>query len=294
MINLLKELNFSDKEARVYLALLEMGPSSVSSVARKAKINRTTAYDILEELASKKLVRMAEQRGKMIYVAESPENIQKVLTEESERYKKMADKAQTALPELKGIYSEIEKKPIVKFYEGLDGLKELYEDSLNNNNDKTILAYTSSADLQEVIWSYIEEYYRRRKEKGISIRAIMPTNEYSLKLKKIGKDFLREVRLVPPDRFNFSPEIYLYDNKLTLMSLREKFGVYIESKEIVEALKKAYELSWEAAKRYDQEIEEKIKNNEEIFLAKGKETQKKKLDKLTMLRLKQLEEGARM
>ncbi len=96
-------------------------------------------------------------------------------------------------------------------------------------------------------------------------------------MKKVQKEFLREVRLVPPDKFGFSPEIYLYDNKMTVMSLREKFGVYIESPEIVGALKKAYELAWEAAGKYDQEIEAKMAAGEEITLAKGKEVYNKKI-----------------
>ena len=47
----LKSLGFSEKEARVYLALLELGPSTTTEIARKSKINRTTGYDILESLA---------------------------------------------------------------------------------------------------------------------------------------------------------------------------------------------------------------------------------------------------
>ncbi len=149
MQNILKEAGFSEKEARVYLALMEMGPSSVTQVARKADINRTTGYDILEGLVSKKLVRSAEKKGKMIYVAENPENIQKLLEEESKRLNLMSDKIGQIMPELKSMYTEIEKKPIVKFYEGLDGLKALYEDSLTCT--ETIHSYTSSEDLNQML-----------------------------------------------------------------------------------------------------------------------------------------------
>jgi hypothetical protein len=34
------ELGFGDKEAKVYLALLELGPSSTTEISRLAKINR--------------------------------------------------------------------------------------------------------------------------------------------------------------------------------------------------------------------------------------------------------------
>ena len=252
MYNELKQVGFTDKEARVYLALIELGPSSVSEVARKAQINRTTGYDILEALVAKKLARSAEKRGKMIYVAENPDNIKKNLEEESQRYKIMAEKVNGIMPELKSLYTEIEKKPIVKFYEGIKGLKALYEDSLNSSEG--LRAYTSTDDLKKIMGEYAEDYFQKRTDKKIVIRSIMPDSEYSRHLKSVGKEFLRDVRLVPPDKFNFSPEIYIYDDKLTLMSLRERFGVYIESKEIADALKTAFELAWERAGVYDSEI----------------------------------------
>jgi len=251
MIKELKEAGFSDNEAKVYLALLELGLSSVSEVARKAKINRTTGYDVLESLVGQKLARTALKKGKMMYVAENPENIERNLKEESEKYKNKAEKVGRLMPDLKSMYSEIEKKPIVKYYEGIDGLKSLYEDSLTSHEG--LRAYTSTEDLKDVMGDYAEEYFKRRRDKGVAIRAIMPTSKYSLELKKVGEKFLRQVHLVPPDRFAFSPEIYIYDNKMTVMSLREKFGVYIESKEIADALKIAFELAWEKAGEYDVE-----------------------------------------
>ena len=255
MLNQLKELGFSDKEAKVYLALLEMGPSSVSEVARQAKINRTTGYDILEALAGRKLVRSATKKRRVIYVAENPESIKRLLEEEATRYKNMANKVSKVMPELKAMYTEIEKKPIVKFYEGLDGLKALYEDSLTSHEE--IRSYTSSADLERELGNYAEDYFKRRAQKKIPIRAIAPTAKYGIHLKSVQDKFLRNVKLVPPEKFSFSPEIYIYDDKLTVMSLKEKFGVYIQSKEIAQALKTAYELAWEAACKYDRENDKK-------------------------------------
>ncbi|MDP2917995.1 MAG: helix-turn-helix domain-containing protein, partial [bacterium] len=52
----LTNLGLSDKEAACYLALLELGPSTVSEIAGLAKINRTTGYDILESLANYGLI----------------------------------------------------------------------------------------------------------------------------------------------------------------------------------------------------------------------------------------------
>ncbi|KKP80168.1 MAG: hypothetical protein A2271_03715 [Candidatus Moranbacteria bacterium RIFOXYA12_FULL_35_19] len=275
MNNKLEELGFNKKEARVYMALLESGPAPVSKIARLAKINRTTGYDILERLVGKKLVRPSKKSGKIVYIAENPENIQKLLEEEANNYLRMSKKACELLPNLKSLYLEIENKPIVKFYEGLEGLKSLYEDSLTSSEE--IRSYTSTTDLNEVLGKYAEDYFSRRSSKNISIRSIVPVAEYGIKLKRNGPKLKRYVKLVPSDRFGFSPEIYIYDNKLTVMSLRERFGVYIESKEISEALKKSYELAWEQADKYDRKIEEDIKAGKEITLTKNGKLYKKSL-----------------
>jgi hypothetical protein len=82
----------------------------------------------------------------------------------------------------------------------------------------------------------------------------LPDTEFGKLVKKKSKEYLRTVHLIPKEKFDFSPEIYLYDNKLAVMSLKEKFGFTLESKEIVDALKVAWELAWERAAEYDKEI----------------------------------------
>ena len=62
----LKKLNFSDKEARVYLALLELGEAPVQKIAEKAKVNRATTYVILESLKKKTAARTIKKQKRKI------------------------------------------------------------------------------------------------------------------------------------------------------------------------------------------------------------------------------------
>jgi len=48
MINELEKLGLNEKEARVYLALLELGESNIQGLSAKSSVKRTTVYDILE------------------------------------------------------------------------------------------------------------------------------------------------------------------------------------------------------------------------------------------------------
>ena len=77
----LEGIGFSKRETSVYLALLELGKATVSQIARKANINRTTGYDILDNLVNKRLVSVSGKEPKQEYVAESPEGIIELLEE---------------------------------------------------------------------------------------------------------------------------------------------------------------------------------------------------------------------
>jgi sugar-specific transcriptional regulator TrmB len=78
--------------------------------------------------------------------------------------------------------------------------------------------------------------------------------EEGLERKSHDKEEMREMAFVPKDKYYFSPEINIYDNKVMIASWREKLGIIIESTEIADAMKKIYELSWAEAKRLDKEF----------------------------------------
>ena len=68
-------LGFTQKEVVVYLSLLALGKGTVATITRKAGINRTTCYDFLAGLVTKKLISISGKEPKQEYVAESPERI---------------------------------------------------------------------------------------------------------------------------------------------------------------------------------------------------------------------------
>jgi sugar-specific transcriptional regulator TrmB len=247
----LLNLGFSQKEASVYLALLELGQRTVSPIGRLAGINRTTAYDILEGLSAKGLVSVSGKEPVQEYVAESPEKILKLLDEQLKKDQTNLQQAQNLVPQLKSMHN-ISDRPRVKFYEGTEGLKQVYEDTLTAK--ETILAYANVNEMHKALPDYFPKYYQRRTKKGIHIRAVLPSNEAGIERANQDKEEARESALVPPDKYYFSPEINIYDNKVMIASWKEKLGIIIESKEIAEAMKTIFVLAWDEAKRQDSNI----------------------------------------
>ncbi len=247
----LEYIGFSEKEVLVYLALLSLGRGTVTQISRKAGINRPTGYHILASLEVKEIVKISGKEPKQEYVAESPDQIEKLLSKKIENDQAYITKARKIIPQLKSIHN-ITDRPKVLFYEGKEGLEKVYEDTLTST--EPIRAYASVDNMHMGLPGYFPEYYRRRAGKGIAIRAIIPNTEIGLERKNLDKKEMRETALIPRDVFNFSPEINIYDDKVMIASWKERLGIIIESSEIADAMKKIYELAWAEAKRLDNEL----------------------------------------
>ncbi len=240
------KLGFSPKEAGVYLTLLELGPSTAAEIARKAGINRTTSYDILESLAGNGLVILTGSKIQK-YSAENPEKVLKFLEDNIKQAQNRLNEAQMLLPELLSLFSTKEK-PKIRFYDGTDGMKEAFEDTLTAKDE--ILAFAVGADMFKSLGrDYFKNYFKKRAEKNIKVRVIAPDDPGSRDVVLNDKKELRMSLLVPKDKFYFSIEMNIYNNKIMIASWKEKFAIIIESEEISGAQRKIFELAWEGAKR---------------------------------------------
>lgn len=249
--NALQNIGLNQKESDVYFTLLTIGSGTVSEIAKRSNINRTTGYDILNSLSNKGLVVISGKEPKQEYRCENPDKILKFLKRDIEKKQEDFRYAEILLPELKSIYKS-GARPQVKFYEGKEGLEEVYEDTLTAT--EPIRAYATVDDMHNALPNYFPKYYKRRADKGISIRAIIPKTEIGEERGERDKLEKRETAFVPPDKYYFSPEINIYDNKVMIASWREKLGIIIESTEIADAMKKIYELAWDRAKELDKEL----------------------------------------
>ncbi|MSU55729.1 MAG: hypothetical protein EXS51_00255 [Candidatus Taylorbacteria bacterium] len=247
----LHSLGFGEKEAVVYVALLELGRGTVTQISRKAGINRTTGYDILDSLSNKGVVNVSGKEPKQEYSAEPPESVIAYLRKEAEAARERITRAEALLPELRSVHAT-QNRPKIKFYEGTEGLKQVYEDTLTSA--EAIRAYANVDDMHKGLPNYFPEYYKRRAGAGIAIRAIVPSTLIARARSSYNEEEKREIAFVPEDKYYFSPEINIYDNKVMIASWREKLGVIIESAEIADAMKKIYELAWAEAKRLDKTL----------------------------------------
>lgn len=247
MVDIMNEINkklenigFSKKKADIYLALLELGEAGVIEISKKTNIKRTTVYNILPELTSEGLVKKGIKNKKRIFYVEDPGKIKNELEEKLQR-------ANTLLPELLAIQNILPNKPKITYYEGLGGAKDLYQDTLNSliPGDE-ILSYTGLTDFYKLLPKDLAKWYiSERVKKKIRIKIISPDSETAREWQNNAQKELREIKIVKNSKFNFNADTEIYGNKIALISYKENFmGVIIESKEINQMQRMAFELMW--------------------------------------------------
>lgn len=245
----LKELNFSDKEISVYLSLLELETAEASDIAEHTGLNRSTIYLTLEFLQKRGLVSVYKEEGSVTkFVMTPPERILQLVEESAKKYSALVGKAHNIMPELKSRYRGNSSKPKVRLFEGGEGLITAYEETLTSTEE--ILAYASIENMHKALPGYFPEYYKRRAAAGIPIKSIHPDTPEARERVTHDQAEKRNSALVPGDKYAFSPEINIFNNKIIFMSLVEKFALVIESQELADALKKIFDLSWQEAQRY--------------------------------------------
>lgn len=236
----LAQFGLQYKEDDVYLSLLELGQASVAQIAKKAGIKRTTTYDVLASLIKKGLVRETIQGKKRLFYAEPPEKIGKLLEEKQKKLNEL-------LPALNSIYNITGSKPKIRYYEGKDGLIEVYQDTFNYKGE--IVGFLAERIIIHLGEKFYNEYQKKRKEAQITHRLIGPDTKEIRELKRLSQgDRKRVVKILPKDKFPFSIEMNIYGNKIAFMSLKEEMGIIIESNEIADNMRLLFNLAWNGAK----------------------------------------------
>ena len=181
------------------------------------------------------------RRGrKTVYIAEDPRVLRDGLEEKRQTLERM-------LPELLSVANFLDNKPTIRYFEGFEGIKDVYKDTLHYP-DQELLAWVSDDAIQDFDEEFLNEYYLpRRLAKKIWVRAIAPDRPYMQVYQGLDEKSLRRTKLTSTARFPLLVEINLYGgNRIAVMSFAEKLGLIIESQRIYATLKSVFEMNWES------------------------------------------------
>jgi len=223
----LKHFGLDGKEIAVYLAALTLKDASLLRIASYAKVKRTTAYAVAEDLVKKGLMGSYEVKAGKRFVANDPD----ILLSQGEQ--KIAE-LKEVLPELKSLSkSEDGSFPKISYHEGKKGYLYIAEDSLKVHSE-TLHFIGSLTELDKIIsdkydWEY---YVPTRMKRKIKIKMLIFQEDAEKMKERQHAEELREFRILP-NEYRFLPVKLIYQEKVAIFSsFKEKVCMLIESREI--------------------------------------------------------------
>lgn len=217
---LLFNYGLSENEAKIYLALLEKGPGTVSDIAKNTGLHRPTVYNHLPYLQTKGLLTTARKVKRVLYVAESPKKLERLLDQ-------INIEARALLPELVETFEKRKHKPVVKFYEGRQGIREVFDDILNTLKKGDVFYRYSSRKEPMNDWYLPKDYRKRRDAK--QLERLVIANETYAKGKKTR--FERQIKIVPEsvDPFDYDVTLIIYADKIAMIDFNSDTAFVMEN-----------------------------------------------------------------
>ena len=242
IIGSLGKAGLSEKEAKVYLAALELGDATASDIAIKSNLPRTLVYDLLERIIELGLASYAVKDNKKYFRAANPEELIRIIKEKEQAISSI-------MPALKEIHKlEGAKRPQVEIYEGKEGMKTVMDDILRSGV-KEFFGYGSSRSSYEVIPAFMEEWHKRRIKQKVVMKVIYNnTKQTREKVKNLKSSLAYTNYRFMPIELESPTAMVIYADKVILQSwTKEPFAVLIESKEMAENQKRYFEELWKIA-----------------------------------------------
>ncbi len=252
----LRKLGLKDKEAAVYLACLELGPSPVQNVARKAKVVRATTYVVLEVLMHQGLVTRYKEGKKTMFSAEPPRQLMRLLEKEREDIDDKQHDLEQLLPELQILMKAAGGRPSVRYFAGIEGLRAIRREMVMYSEPGDTWYNFTPMDHLDAVFSGGELLYtRQRIAKKIKGKTIFSTKSKKLRdeiLAKASEDKYSERRYVLPGVFLSNSGMTIFRDRVAIGSFTGKVGgVIIDSSGMADMMKSLYMLAWRGAKKTD-------------------------------------------
>lgn len=245
------DLGLKDKEAAVYLACLELGPSPVQPIGKKADVVRATTYVILDSLMARGLVTEYKQGKKTMFSAEAPRQLMRLLEKEEEIIQEKQTQLEAMLPELQMLTKAGGDKPSVRYFDGKEGLRAMRQEILMYARPKdTVYNFTPADHLSAVFPKEEDTHFSQRVAKGIKGKTIFTSDSDKIKQEWLGvrSGDRTSNRFVTRDKFPVPAGMTIYRDRIAIGSFAGKlFGVIIESEQMAVMMRALFDLAWESA-----------------------------------------------
>jgi len=239
-IEILKDIGLSEEEALVYLTSLSLGKTTVLKISRASGLKRTKVYGVIDSLKNKGLMSIDLQGLKNAYVAESPEKLEITL-------ERKIDELKSQLPELMALHDLKGGESVIKYYIGLDSMKQVFFDGLREiKPGQDYLVIANQEKWYNLDPKFAMSFIEDRAKLNIKIKLLFQDSELAREHKKFERNFNEQVKILP-EGTKLNVDTILLPNKMVVVDLNVPYmTIVIENRSIIELQKQMFELLWKS------------------------------------------------
>ncbi len=238
----LMDFGLSEHEALVYLSSLTIGPSTVNKIAKHSEVKRTTVYPVIESLKRKGIMNVEIKGLKKLFVAENPEKLENIIELKKNRLKSM-------IPELTALYSLKSGESLIRYYEGVNGVKTVYDhilDGLKPGDEYLIIS-----DMQRFLALdrvYFANFIEKRAKLNLKIRTILQNSEDANYYKTIEQNTNQKIKILEKN-LDLKANLVILPNRIVITQIVDPLiTIVIENKSIVDMQRDQFNIIWDTIK----------------------------------------------
>lgn len=232
----LESLGLTQKEADVYLILINLKSASIADLIKKSKIAKQSVYEILERLLDKGLVSFAIKDGKKQYIPANPERLRDIVKEKEAGIEAL-------LPELLNRYNENKEETNAELFLGKEGMKTIMNNILKVG--KPVYALSNKGEIFEFLKYYMPQFMQKRMKANIFAKIIFVESARNKKFEIP----LSEVKYISDD-YNSPVALIVYGDNINYLIYSENpIALHIQSKEIAQSFTNYFNLMWSISKK---------------------------------------------
>lgn len=244
LITWLGQAGLDQQRANIYLALLNQGEATAKELAEIVGIGRTAMYDNLRHLCAKGFATEIKYGKKQAYTPTHPNELYRKFESQKQQLKDL-------LPDFLSLYAEKDQKPFVQVFHGHYAAREVYEDILRVEKKEYVYFSPPELTLQVVDRKFIEQWIKRRVEKGIRSRSLRVKAKVvsNAQIFNNEAEYLRQVRFLH-GYVDLKAAIYIYGNNIGVISTKKEGSAFIiHSPDLSFSLRQVFEFMWSISTR---------------------------------------------
>lgn len=247
----LTKLGLSDIEAKLYLGILQLGPSTVLEISKYVGIKRTTAHVNIENLIQKGFAAQTKSGSRRRIVAEPPEKLEFLIEQRKLRIKELEKDLDEVVGNLQDSIPNVKEKTAVeiKYYKGIKEVRDTYK-RIARSKAKQIFTILNAEPYFEIFPETHDVFKKFLDENPDShIYEILVGNTSMAELKSAMTDIgSRCIYKFGKSTMQFpNLDFLIYNNEVVMIQITKDTpsAIHIQSEAIAGGLKGIHQMLWQ-------------------------------------------------